>query len=317
MHRASEASPEDATAFPRQPPWRRALVLAGGSLINYVLALLILIALYVSGTHVPVPMTIGTVEPGSEAARAQLRPGDVVTAVNGEPVESWSGLVGRIRDNPGRSLTVSFQRGEARIDASVRPTTDASGSGRLGIGQQYVHRRLSVGAAIGQSLLHTGRLIADGFGMLWRFLVQRPDVDPASPVQLARQASGAASGGFAALLRVLVGLSVALAVFYLLPIPALDGGRLLFVAIEAARKRPVGTRAQGVAHTAGFVLLFATIAWLAVQQVRVLVRQRYPTVEEGPALPVAKESLDAGIPGIPAGIPVLDFSADAQDAGTK
>jgi regulator of sigma E protease len=313
MHRASEASPEDPAAFPRQRPWKRALVLSGGSLVNYLLAVVLLVLLYLAGTHVAVPMTIGTVDPGSEAARAQLRPGDVISAVNGEPVESWSDLVGRIRDNPGRALTMSVQRGETRLDASVRPTTDASGSGRLGIGQQYVHRRLGLGAAFAQSLLHTGRLVADGFGLLWRFGVQRPDVEPSTPVLLVRQASDAASGGFAAFLRVLVGLSVALAVFYLLPIPALDGGRLLFVAIESARKRPVSLRTQGLAHAAGFVFLFAMIAWIASQQVRVLVRQRYPLAEEAPAQQAPEGGADAGTPEIP----VLDFSSSAQDAGPK
>ena len=82
--------PTDPRSYSAQRPWRRVAITLAGSVANYLFALGVLFALYISGTHVVVPLTVGTVTPGSEAARAQLLPGDRIVNVDGLPVKTWS-----------------------------------------------------------------------------------------------------------------------------------------------------------------------------------------------------------------------------------
>ena len=85
--------PEDATSYATRSPWKRMAVVLAGPLANYALALGVLFALYTSGTHVVVPLTVGTVQPGSAAARAQLLPGDRIVSADGQALRSWSEFV--------------------------------------------------------------------------------------------------------------------------------------------------------------------------------------------------------------------------------
>ncbi len=269
MHPHQERlSPTDPTAFVSRRPWQRLLITLSGSVLNYLLALVVLVALYVSGTHVPVPMTIGAVEPGSPAARAQLRPGDVVRSVDGVPLERWSALVERVNDGAGRDLVLSIEREGRVMDVTVQPRADEHGVGRIGIQQQYVHRRHGVLEAVTLAFQHANRLVEDGVRLLWRLLRGARAIEPSSPIGLVRQASHAASSGFDAFLRVMVGISVVLAVFHLLPVPALDGGRALFIAFEMATGRRVNARLETALHALGFVALLAVVLAVASHELR-------------------------------------------------
>ena len=173
--------PADPASFSAQGPWRRMLVLLAGPLANWLFALGILFALYTSGTHVVVPLTVGTIIPGSEAARAQLLPGDRLVSVDGQPLESWSGFVELIAQNPGRELKLGVQRrGEPR-EVTVRPRPDERGEGRIGVSQQYVYRTHGPGQALLQSVAHTGNLVTEGTRMLGGLLQGRRSVEDGQP----------------------------------------------------------------------------------------------------------------------------------------
>lgn len=282
----------DPSSFLARPWWQRELVLVAGSAFNYLLALTVLVALFVSGTHVPVPRTVGTVVPGSEAARAQLRPGDELVAVDGQPIEEWRELVERVQDSAGRTLVLQVRRADGTVEIPVTPRADEDGAGRIGISQQYVYRSHGFGEAVQQSFAYTTRLIREAGHLLWRLVRGKPGVDLASPVIIVKQASDAASLGWDAFLRVLVHISIALALFNLLPFPALDGGRMLFTAIEAIRGRPVNPRLETALHALGFLLLFALILFVAASDVMKLVRS--DTAAAPPGAPASDAGTGAG-----------------------
>src|SRR5918996_4227461 len=258
----------DPSSFASRRWWQREIVLAAGSIANWILAWGLLATLFVSGTHVPVPLAIGTVEPGSEAARAQLRPGDVIAGVDGRPLEEWEELVVAVADNPGRRIRLDVRRGESAVPVDVVPRPDARGLGRIGVTQQYVFREYRLREALPLALRTSVELLEDDARLLWRLIRGKPGVEVASPIGIVKQASDAAAVGFDAFLRVLVHLSLALAVFNLLPFPALDGGRMLFIAIETATGRPVNPRLETALHGSGFVLLVTLIAFAAIGDVR-------------------------------------------------
>lgn len=290
MNPHEEIAPDDSRAFSAKLPWQRLLVLVAGSAANYLLALVVLVALHLAGTHVPVPMAIGAVEPGSEAARAQLRPGDVIVSVDGEKVDQWSALVTRVNDSPDRPLVLGIARGGEQLEVRVRPRPDPAGVGRLGIHQQYVYRQHAFGDAVGAAFTYANRLVIEGATLMWRLVSLQGGVELSSPVGIVKQASAAASAGLDAFLRVLVAISVALAFFNLLPIPALDGGRALFVAIELASGRKVNPKVETLLHTVGFVLLIALILVVAFNDLRRAAR----APEEGER---GIEAIDAGTEG--------------------
>jgi regulator of sigma E protease len=286
--------PEDPQGFTALTPWRRMLVLLGGPLANWLFALGILVALYSSGTHVVVPLTVGTIIPGSEAARAQLLPGDRIVSADGVPLESWSGFVELIAQNPGRELKLGVERAEQPHTVTVRPRPDERGAGRIGVSQQYVYRTHGVGQALLQAVAHTGNLVAEGTRMLGRLLEGRQGLVLANPLGLVKQSSGAAASGMGAFLRVLVSLSVALACFHLLPLPSLDGGRMLFVAFEWVSRRKVPARVETLVHALGFLALLGVVLTVALADLRQHLGRAAPSTAPSTLAPQ-----DAGTPASP------------------
>jgi regulator of sigma E protease len=280
----------DRASFASRSAWVRALVLAAGSLFNLLLAVAVLVGLFVHGTHVPVSRTVGSVQPGSEAARVQLRPGDQVVAVDGEPIGRWSELVGLVARSPGQPLELTLVRAEGPEQLTVVPR-DEGGVGRLGVTQQYVFRQHSLQVAVGLAIDHVARLVNEGGRLLVRLLRGERGVDLESPIGLVKHASDAAALGWDAFFRVLVAISVALALFNLLPLPALDGGRILFVLIEGVSGRRLNPKLETLLHTAGFLLLVVLVLFVAARDLRHLWQQPPDPVADPPGVGLG---LDAG-----------------------
>jgi regulator of sigma E protease len=306
--------PSDPRSYSAQRAWKRVAITLAGSLANYLFALGVLFALYTSGTHVVVPLTVGTVTPGSEAARAQLLPGDRILSVDGQPVKSWSEFVELIGRSPGQERTLVIVRHEDSRVVQVRPRPDERGVGRIGVSQQYVYKEHPPGEALTQSLVHTQRVAAEALSLVWGVVAGRaPTAEPPSSVAVVRQSSGAASSGWDSFLRVLVAISVALSLLHLVPAPGLDGGRLLFLAIELARRRPVSPKVETLANTVGFLVLAAAIVYVAVAEVRRFLPSASappaPGAAPPPAPPVAGDTSSQPL--------VLDAGVPAGDAGTS
>ena len=250
---------------------KRLFVWLCGPLGNVLFALVILFFLYLGGTHVAVPLTVGVVEPGSEAAHAQLRPGDAIVSIDGQAPSSWSELARAIEDHPGEKLALAVRRVDGKTDTlTVTPSTDRDGRGRLGIEQQYVFQKLPAREALRHALTHgmhaaweSIRLGLDLFHRRGAFV---------TPTSLVRTTSSAAASGWDSLVRVIATLSIALGLFHLLPLPSLDGSRVLFTAIEAATGRRVPPALETTIHALGFLALLSLIGLVAYRDVAHVIR---------------------------------------------
>ncbi|MDQ3266938.1 MAG: M50 family metallopeptidase [Myxococcota bacterium] len=223
---------------------RRALVLLCGPLVSLGFGLSVLTGLHLAGTHVVVPLTVGQIQPGSEAARAQLLPGDRVEAVNGAKVANWRELTEQIEEGTGTPLALSVRRGEELREVSLIPRPDAEGSGRIGISQQYVFRRLPLGEAVESSALHAWSVVRD-------VVVGALTPRRFSPRQLGT------GWGLDRWLRALASVSVVLGALHLVPLPPLDTGAALLALWERRRGAPYSPTQRAAIQLLGFLLLAA------------------------------------------------------------
>ncbi|GIX31183.1 MAG: zinc metalloprotease [Porticoccaceae bacterium] len=216
----------------------------------------------------PVLPVVGDVLPGGPAERAGLKPGDRILAVDGEPVADWQAFVDYVRARPGEPLKVVWERQGVRHEAVLTPRPvpgpDGTTVGQVGIAvappswPPHLVRELhyspleGLGEA-GAQTARTTRLVLDSLVKMATGALSAAHLS--GPITIAKVAGTSAEYGAAAFLGFLALLSVSLAVLNLLPIPVLDGGHLLFYAVEAARGRPVSERVQSAAYRVGLALV--------------------------------------------------------------
>lgn len=255
-----DIDPADQGAYANQHAWRRFLAILAGPAMNYAFAVLLAVAMLTSlGFREPVPEpVVGEIVPGSAAERAGLAAGDRVLAVDGEPVATWEALVAEVVARPGRPATLTLERQGRRLDLQATPDA-AGGRGRLGVGQATRDVRVGLGRALTEGLRLTHQRAADILSDLGRMVTGRQRAELRGPLGIAQEMARSARAGPAPFLGIVWLISIALALFNLLPLPALDGGRLVFLVYEIVTRRRVNQRVENVVHLFGFVALFGLL----------------------------------------------------------
>lgn len=276
-------------AFSSKSALRRFLVLIAGVSMNAVLAWVLLSATLIIG--LPTQVGLGEefspsarvtnrqvalvyVEPGSPAQVSGMRAGDSVVSIDGNAVDTVQQLIDYTSLNAGKPLQYQVRRGSESLNLTVVPRTNPpEGSGPLGVQPALVaevsypwYEAILRGAGI------TISLIAQIFYALARLIGSLfTDHSLASsltgPVGIAVLTRDAARLGLANLMYFTAVLSVNLAIINALPFPALDGGRVLFLAIEKIRRKRINALVEGYANTIGFFLLIALLIWISARDV--------------------------------------------------
>jgi regulator of sigma E protease len=199
---------------------------------------------------------LGAPVPGMPAEAAGLRPGDRVASVAGKPVETWDALVEELQRRPGETIVLEVVRGDgpdaARLALPITPKDDG-GVGRIGVERGTVLVRVGAGAAVVQAVRETNAAALNQLAAFGSVFSKKQRVE--GPVGIARQLVAGARAGAEPFLRLVWLISVVLAILNLLPVPALDGGRLVFLGYEIVARRRVSEKVEGYVHFAGFVLL--------------------------------------------------------------
>ncbi len=215
-----------------------------------------------------IPPLIGEVVPGEAADRAGLQVGDLIRAFNGQEIDDWSALVQLIAANPDTDVKMRIQRGGGEFLVNLRLGSIESGAvrrGRLGAGVDVdpqiwqdlrAEYRLSPLAAVPEAIRRTWDMSWLTLRMLGEMLVGEVSWKNVSgPLQIATYAGQSASIGFEVYLSFLALVSVSLGVLNLLPVPILDGGHLLYYAIEGVRGKPLSEEMQAMGLRIGMALL--------------------------------------------------------------
>ena len=254
----------DPQGFLRQPAAGRAIVIASGPLMNFLLAIVVFTVLF-GGVGITMPQldstVIGEALPDRPAQAAGLQVGDRVKAVDGIPVATWSELVRLIQERPGRTVQLEVERQGKRLLIAVVPqdNPDHPGRGFIGVAPVVDVRRLPLLQAVAAAVTYTGQLIILVLQAIGGMLLGRQPVDLVGPVGTIAFIGQATRAGFEHLLRLGGFLSLNIGLFNLLPIPALDGSRLLFLGIEGIRGRPIDPARENLVHFLGFALLILLV----------------------------------------------------------
>ncbi|WP_428030314.1 RIP metalloprotease RseP [Ancylobacter sp.] len=255
----------------------RAAIVAAGPIANFILAIVIFAGLFMTvGRQVTTPQ-VDAVQAGSAAERAGFQPKDVILSINGAPIDSFGDMQRVVSANAGEKLAVDVERGDQRLTLEATPdlreVTDTFGNvhriGVLGIsrdtgGGQVRTERFGPVEAVTKATQEVWFIVDRTFSYLGGVVTGRERADQlGGPIRIAQVSGQVATFGMAALLQLAAVLSVSIGLLNLFPVPLLDGGHLLFYAIEALRGRPLSERAQEVGFRIGLALvlmlmLFAT-----------------------------------------------------------
>ena len=237
--------PSDPGSYMNKPAWRAFLIIA---------------ALYASHGFLDLTTTRVEVIPGGPAAAAGLQTGDQVVAVDGVAVESFDDLRRELQ-KPGAAAQrrVEVLRDGARQAFTVRPQ-----NGTISVKLDRVMVRLPLAEAVPRALRDVWALNAATVGALWDAVRGKGSASLAGPIAIVRQASAEVKRGIADFASILANISVGLALFNFLPVPALDGGRLVFLGVELITRRKVNQRLESVVHVVGLLLLLGLLVSVVV-----------------------------------------------------
>jgi len=251
--------------FQAKPVWQRAVVVAAGPVVNFLLAILILGGFALAYGDVRMPPVAGGVAPGGAAAGAGLRTGDRVVALGGRTVETFDDMVRFVRIRAGEQIRIDYVRGGRLLSADLRVGTDVQRDrfgneyrfGRLGIqGGRPVVEPVSLLEAPVVAVRRTGEIVQMMVETLGQVISGRRSVrELGGPLQIAKVSGEQMALGWSAFAFLLALISINLGFINLLPVPMLDGGHLLFYAIEAIRRRPLEPRVQEWAFRGGMAAL--------------------------------------------------------------
>lgn len=227
-----------------------------GPAANFLLAFVLFIVIgFLYG--VPNGSYLGTVVPGGPAAQAGLMEGDKIVAIQGQQVTAWRDVIEMISQSPGKEVKIDYERNGQLMSVPVKVGKDENNVGKIMVTNALTSSPVEVLKSGATSTYDFTVMILKSLGML--VTGQYGLKDLSGPVGIFQMTGEVAQQGMAILLKWAAVLSINLGLFNLLPLPALDGGRLAFLGIEALRGRPVDPHKEGMVHFLGFALLMLLI----------------------------------------------------------
>lgn len=222
-----------------------------------------------AGFYWPLPAVIDQVAPGYPAARAGLRPGDRIVAVDGRPVATYFELAGITRAAPGRELLLGIERNGQEFTALVTPR-DENGVGLIGFNVRIASTEVRYGffAALGNSVQEAAQLVRLTISAFRKIAQRKLSVKSFSgPIEIARVSQQALASGFSSFFMLIAFISLQLGIVNLFPIPGLDGGHLLIFIVESVIRRDLNAKLKNALIYAGFAFLLALMGFVLLNDI--------------------------------------------------
>jgi len=266
MNPLEELEPDDKGSYANASIGGRIVTIFAGPLANYLVAsVFFFVPLYFDGKMALGEPTQVQVEPGKPAEAAGLQSGDRVVAVDGADVDTWDAMSARIVSSEGKEIPIVVLREGARVELRATPIWDPKTKrARIGIGPFMYKAKVGAGEAAKLAVEMPYTFVKANLAAIADLIRRKIDAPLHGPVEMVKQMKNAAQDGWADFMFFLASLSAYLAAFNLLPVPALDGGRLLFLGYEAAtRKRPNPT-VEAHIHAIGLVMMLGLMLYVTI-----------------------------------------------------
>ena len=250
---------EDERAFNNQPAWQRAIVLAAGSIMNLLTAVLLMVIIsFYAGQATT---TIDMVKEGSPAYEAGIMSGDKIVMVDETAIDKWTDMKNIVGPNVGKAIDITVIRDGEEVELTVTPEYDEQGlSGVIGVTAAIERNPIK---AVGTGLYNTWDMAVKMYNVLGQMITGDMSAKALSgPVGIVYVVNDSAKEGFIYVVYLASLLSLNLAIINLLPFPALDGGRLLFLVIRKITGKRVTDEMEGKIHFIGIMLLLALMVYV-------------------------------------------------------
>lgn len=270
LEEEDDLAKDDPKRFNNKTVAERAGVIIAGPLMNFILAVVLFSLIFVF-IGIPYATTeIGEVLENSPAEIAGLKSGDMIVAINGQEVSEWSEMVEIIHTNPERELYFTIERGQTKYGINITPKLDKENNvGLIGItpGQSGFKKENPFKAII-LGLNRTVEILIFTVIALVDMIAGKMGMgEVTGPVGIVKLIGESAKVGFIYLVNLTALISINLGLLNLLPIPALDGSKLIFLGIEAIRGKPVDARKENFVHIIGFALLMTLMLFITYRDV--------------------------------------------------
>lgn len=249
---------QDERSFNSKPIWARMLVIVAGSTMNFILPVLLLAGVFLNaGIDTPSNQPIiGTILAEKPAAQAGLSAGDRIIAINNNEITTWREFVDVIQGNAGNQLNIRYEHNGDVKNVTLVPEYDAKAKrGIVGIMPQIENYRPnlfeSAGLAVKQTYLVSVSMVIG----IAQMVTGQIAAEVAGPIGVAQMAGEVAQMGIIPLLQFAAFLSINLGLINLLPVPVLDGGHIVTLALEGLRGKPLSSNKLQIVQMIGFVLL--------------------------------------------------------------
>lgn len=253
---------EEEGSFSRKPLWARAITIFGGSLMNFLLPILLFTIIYsIAGINQPsTESVLGQVFAGRPADQAGLQTGDRIIAINGEAVDKWQDLVSKIHVSPGKKMMFTVLRNGQELAVTITPELDPNSQrGLIGVAPHLIHVQPTTLESIGYAVSQTVFIIKEMLtGLVNMFIGQAP-ADVAGPIGVAQMAGQFAQLGIIPLLQFAAFVSLNLGLINLLPLPVLDGGHIVLLVLEGIRRKPINKSTLYTIQMIGFAMILALV----------------------------------------------------------
>lgn len=249
---------QDERSFNSKPIWARMLVIVAGSTMNFILPVILFFFVFI-GAGIDTPSNspiIGNVFPDKPAAQAGLQPGDRIISVNETDINSWRDFVNVVQTNAGNQLMIRYETNGTVKNISVTPEYDNKADrGIIGVMPKIENYQPGIIEGIGLALKQTYTVAGSMVTGIAQMITGKASAELAGPIGVAQMAGEVAQLGIVPLLQFAAFLSINLGLINLLPVPVLDGGHLVTLAIEGVRGKSLSRNKMQFIQMVGFALL--------------------------------------------------------------
>ncbi len=270
MNPFEDNDPKDKGNYSNASLWARVVTIAGGPLANYFFASILFFIGFMLGGRLNVEETSMRVMvgPGGAAQAADIREGDKILSINNEAVHNWEDLKLFVGRHPGEEIDVVVDRAGEQIHKHPTPAPKGEKyAGKIQVGPYFTVVKVGVGEAAWLSVSEPPKVVYNLVKGLGRLIMGKEKAELSGPVGIVRETAAQVKSGAGDTFKFLGALSAYLGGFNLLPIPALDGGRLLFLGFEAASRRKPDAKVEAQVHAIGLLMMLTLIAFVTYSEI--------------------------------------------------